>query len=176
MQNSVDVVACPFCQQLIKSTAQKCKHCGKWLSQSNPTPEKVCPFCAEKIELDATKCNSCDSILSNTLTDSKVWGVVCIPLIAFIIYVVISGIVGTKDVFGIDAIAWFGLISSMITAKLVDSDINKLVEVGINRDKRTALESFSPIYLYKRAGLLKQGQHYFWICTALFIFGCIALN
>jgi membrane protein YdbS with pleckstrin-like domain/transcription elongation factor Elf1 len=49
---------CPFCSELISTTASKCSHCGEWLTQK-------CPYCKEEIPADAIKCKHCGEMIKS---------------------------------------------------------------------------------------------------------------
>lgn len=55
---------CPFCGESIKVQAKKCKHCGKWLNESDKQQNitsltKACPYCGEEIPYAARICPNC---------------------------------------------------------------------------------------------------------------------
>jgi uncharacterized membrane protein YhaH (DUF805 family) len=54
---------CPFCGEEILTVAQKCKHCGEWLTEQTPQKTKVCPFCAEEIDESCVVCPECKASL-----------------------------------------------------------------------------------------------------------------
>lgn len=74
-------IECPYCSELIKATAKKCKHCGEFLdgslrgpiSSSTSSPkstaaERDCPTCGERIKATAKKCPFCGEMLVPTAT------------------------------------------------------------------------------------------------------------
>lgn len=68
MNNSNEVKQCPYCGKEILAVAKKCKHCGKWLNETNlheqKQPEKV-------IEKSIPK-------TTNSSSNSKLWMISCI--------------------------------------------------------------------------------------------------
>ncbi len=56
-QKDSDTKKCPFCSELIKSEATKCRFCNEWLNRK-------CPFCSEIIQSGAMKCRFCNEWLN----------------------------------------------------------------------------------------------------------------
>jgi Double zinc ribbon len=54
---------CPYCKELIKSEAVKCKHCGSAVSPERPSHGGSCPYCKEQVHPEAIKCKHCKSSL-----------------------------------------------------------------------------------------------------------------
>ena len=56
---------CPYCKEVVKQDATRCKHC-----HSNLTPERlehggICPYCKEDINPEAVRCKHCLADLAN---------------------------------------------------------------------------------------------------------------
>ena len=59
-QNNSSTSHCPYCGGEILFGAQKCPHCGEWLSRATPSKEETSPFPSE-IYFDAIFCKSFSS-------------------------------------------------------------------------------------------------------------------
>lgn len=61
---------CPYCGEIILSTAKKCRHCGEWLNDANQSSTKKnlipCPVCGEMIEEGALICPHCNEKIGVT--------------------------------------------------------------------------------------------------------------
>lgn len=58
-----DEKKCPFCAELIKAEAVRCKHCGADLSEGESKPDelknKICSLCGATNSGDAHTCQGC---------------------------------------------------------------------------------------------------------------------
>lgn len=63
MENEGETRECPYCKELIKADAVKCKYCGSTLAPEQPPHGGVCPYCKEQINPEAVKCKHCKSWL-----------------------------------------------------------------------------------------------------------------
>ncbi len=54
---------CPYCKEVIKPDAIKCKHCQSALASEQPDHGGTCPYGKEDIKADAIKCKHCHSDL-----------------------------------------------------------------------------------------------------------------
>jgi Double zinc ribbon len=55
--------SCPFCKELIKADAIKCKYCASAVAPEKAPHGGICPYCKEEIHLEAIKCKHCKSSL-----------------------------------------------------------------------------------------------------------------
>lgn len=64
---------CPYCNELIKIDAKKCKFCKKWIDkiQEDLNEFKKCPYCFEDIHLNAKKCRYCNSNINNLTPETS---------------------------------------------------------------------------------------------------------
>lgn len=65
MENK-EIKQCPYCGEDILAVAKKCKHCGEWLTEEEPTPVKMipCPTCGEDVEEGVDVCPHCGEPMS----------------------------------------------------------------------------------------------------------------
>jgi primosomal protein N' len=63
MDNVDEPRECPYCKELIKAEAVKCKHCGSVVSPEQSPHGGICPYCKEQIHPEALKCKHCKSSL-----------------------------------------------------------------------------------------------------------------
>lgn len=65
MENK-EIKQCPYCGEDILAVAKKCKHCGEWLTEEEPTPVKIipCPICGEDVEEGVDVCPHCGEPMS----------------------------------------------------------------------------------------------------------------
>ncbi len=55
-----DMKACPYCQELIKTKAIKCKHCGSDIIGSQVKPQPThCTYCEKELDRSDEFCNNC---------------------------------------------------------------------------------------------------------------------
>lgn len=73
---------CPYCGGEIYETAQKCRHCGKWLNEQ----KQICPYCLKEIPLNAKKCSFCGSSVQRKKSEL----VKCANILLNILIVLIS--------------------------------------------------------------------------------------
>ena len=50
---------CPYCRELIKSDAIKCRHCSSAVAPDKASHGGICPYCKEQIHVEAIKCKHC---------------------------------------------------------------------------------------------------------------------
>jgi hypothetical protein len=55
---------CPYCRELVRKDAVKCKYCRSFLTPEKPAHGGECPYCKESIHPEATRCMHCGSDLS----------------------------------------------------------------------------------------------------------------
>jgi Double zinc ribbon len=61
-----DVVACPFCAELIASEATRCRWCRNSVDGLRPTHGGRCPACKEVIKKGAILCRHCGETFTST--------------------------------------------------------------------------------------------------------------
>ena len=63
MSKEIEDRACPYCKEMVKANAIKCKHCHSSIAPEQPQHEGTCPYCKESINPEAIKCKHCQTML-----------------------------------------------------------------------------------------------------------------
>ncbi len=85
---------CPFCSEEIQDSAQKCKHCWKWLEKEGNSPERADENPAD----DASRQNALDENKTQKCSDvSGIGWWLLLPLLG-LLYVVFSTLSGLRDI------------------------------------------------------------------------------
>ncbi len=64
---------CPYCGEIIKAKALKCKFCGEWLKKEEFEEPRIvnCPYCGEEILSDTKQCEYCGETINIKLFEKQ---------------------------------------------------------------------------------------------------------
>lgn len=157
---------CPFCKEEIQEGAIKCKHCGSILDNSESPSSSVPVATASKGNVTALP--SVGISVNNTL----VWILAFAPIIGEVSQGLIAGLGFLIGLIANPYVSykklWFVTLILNIVLSLADE--KKLKRQGIDTSQLGSAW-LVPVYLYKRAQVLKQNIAYFivWIVSFVLI-------
>lgn len=154
------LIFCPECGTQVSEYAQQCVKCAYPIKTrlANETSDDN-----NQIEVNSYKNNSIN--VSNTI----VWILAFAPLIGLFFQGFLQGFITsiTGQYYTYEKFWWATLGLNIILCSI---DLNNLKKLGIDTTKINSwVLILVPIYLYKRADLLRQSQSYFWVWLIVFL-------
>lgn len=150
------LIFCPECGTQVSQYAQQCVKCAY------PIKNRLTP------ESDIQTENNLNSYEATNVNNTTVWILAFAPLIGIFLQSFLYGFMTsiTNNFYSYNKFWWATLILNVFLCYLDESGLKKS---GIDTSKINSWAIWIvPVYLYKRAEILKQSQSYFWVWLIVF--------